>query len=149
MQNNTQTTVVFTSVVSFEGRDGDNSYQGNIKLSELDFTDESFVSALVDLAANTLLHRKGTTAFKALPSVVDSAEFMTVAKSIGSSGGSRFKVTAKDEERAKTVLKSYEMAPEQTVEQFEEKYGIPFITDPKLLAEHYKNVRAAASKPTI
>lgn len=94
-----------TTIVSFEGRDGDNSYRGSVEVSKLDLSDEAFVSALVELAANTLLHRKGTTAFKALPSVVDAEEFMKVAKSVGSGGAGRYKVSKDDTARAVQLIK--------------------------------------------
>lgn len=143
-QENTQSGILAASktVVTFTGRDGDDVFNGAIALSELELT-ESLVEALVSLAAKTLLHRQGKCEFKASPSTVNAEEFARVAIESLAGGSGRFKITDSDRERAKTAMKYYSMAPEQTESDFIEKYGKPFTPDEELLAAHYRDVRAA------
>lgn len=143
----TQALNAVEQVVTYGGRDGDHLFSMEILPSEIPWEDPKFRGPAIQLMCKALLHLKGATKFKPLPNVVNAAELAALVMVSGDSGSSRFQVTDKDRNRAKDVLKGYEMAPEQTVAQFEEKYGIPFTTDFDTLAEHYKNVRAAASKP--
>lgn len=110
-----------TEIATFTGRDGDAIFNGAVKIADLDLTDGAFVQSLVELAASTLLHRKGTCAFKSAPSVVDAAEFTAVVKSVGTGGG-RFKVSKDDTAEAAQFLK--DLANLGATEKWEAKHGV-------------------------
>lgn len=153
MNTNTTTLGILAAsniIVRFDGRDGDDAFEGQFTVAELvALLTEERMAAIAKLAADTSMHRKGACKFRCLPERIDAEEFMRVIDLIGTSGTGRFKVTVKDEAKAKNALKAHGMAPEQTEAEFLAKYGIPFITDPAKLAEHYKDVRASQAKDML
>jgi hypothetical protein len=139
-------------VATFNGRDGESKFDAQIPVADaFAGLTENRLRALIELAGDTLMHRKGPCKFPELPKVINPDDFWLVVDAVGT-GGSRFKVTQKDVDAATTALKSYEMAPDQTKEAFEANplnMGREFKPDREWLENHYKERRAAAGKPML
>lgn len=100
--------------------------------------DESLIDAMIAIGLKTLIHR---TSARPAGKGEDATEWLIEAIAGGEAGG-RFRITAKDKERATSAMKSFKLAPSQTAEQFRDNNGIDYLDDEAFLSRHYMSLRA-------
>lgn len=91
----------------------------------------------IAVSLKTLIHRTTSA-----PKGADATDWLLEALTGGAVTG-RYRVTQGDKDRAETAMKGYKMAPDQTVQQFTEKYGVEYQDNAEWLAKHYMGVRAS------
>ncbi len=134
-------TNVSTRVQTFTFDNGELTFSVDMERVEQGM-DSELIASLVGVALKTLIHR---TSSRPKGQGEDATEWLLDALQ-GSGASGRFRVTSEDKDRAATAMKGYKMAPEQTEEQFADRYGITFQNDAEWLAKHYMGVRAAMAK---